>query len=613
MRLASWVVPGIFVSLTCHAAECTFQAEPERFLSREAASRRSVSANLAKLRAAVAGGRTVDAGTVPRANFIDEAVFGELAKRRVASARLTTDEEFLRRVSYDLTGRPPTPERVRAFLEDGNPEKRAAAVNELLNTREFVDKWTMWLGDLFQNVVFPQNFDRQYAGRNAFYFWMLASIADGKSLRDIAIESLAGNGNSYDSETGGVNFLLNGISATGPVQDTYDNLAKNATQTFLGMSHYDCLLCHDGRRHLDLVSAWGAQATRVEAQRLAAFFGRTSMAKPRVATSDRYYNSYNVTEAERGSYAVPTTFGNRPDRISPDGTTMVILPEYRDGSKPRDGESPRAAFARMVADDPMFGINFANRLWKEMFTLGLVEPVDALDPARLDPGNPPAEPWTLQATHPALLQKLAEELASRNFNLREFLRLLAESSAYQLSSRYDDTWKIDYVPLFARHYPRRLEGEEVHDAIVQATGVIPNYTLRDLPAVPWAMQLPDPIEPRNDGNAFRFMTPFFRGNRDSFFRIQDGSIQQQLALMNDTWVVNRMRASASAKLREVAAIDDDNAVVDELFLMFLQRRPDARELGVALRSIAGAGGRRTEYIEDLAWALVNKTDFLFNY
>ena len=118
----------------------------------------------------------------------------------------------------------------------------------------------------------------------------------------------------------------------------------------------------------------------------------------------------------------------------------------------------------------MLARNFANRLWKAMFNMGLVDPVDTLDPARLDPKNPPPEPWGLQATHPQLLEQLAASLVDSNFSLHSFIKLLVSSSAYQLSSRYDGDWKVEYVPLFARHYPRRLDGEEIHDAIAQATG-----------------------------------------------------------------------------------------------------------------------------------------------
>jgi hypothetical protein len=113
----------------------------------------------------------------------------------------------------------------------------------------------------------------------------------------------------------------------------------------------------------------------------------------------------------------------------------------------------------MVADR-MFARNLANRIWKQMFGLGLVDPVDALDPARLDPDKPTVEAgWQLQASHPRLLERLADELVRQNYDLRGFLKVLADSSAYQLSSRYDGKWRYEYINLFARHYPRRLEGE----------------------------------------------------------------------------------------------------------------------------------------------------------
>ena len=69
----------------------------------------------------------------------------------------------------------------------------------------------------------------------------------------------------------------------------------------------------------------------------------------------------------------------------------------------------------------MFSINFANRLWKAMFNYGLVDTADTLDPARLDPNNPPDAPWTFQATHPVLLTRLASEFVARNYSLREVL------------------------------------------------------------------------------------------------------------------------------------------------------------------------------------------------
>src|SRR5579864_3754167 len=251
-----------------------------------------------------------------------------------------------------------------------------------------------------------------------------------------------------------------------------------------------------------------------------------------------------------------------------------------------------------------------------MFNLALAEPVDQLDPARLDPNNPPPAPWTLQATHPMLLEKLANYLASSNWDLRGFLRLIAQSSAYQLSSRYDGDWNIQNVPLFARHYPRRLDAEEIHDAISSATGVFNKYTVQGFgDPVQWAMQLPDTSEPRSNGAVANFLNSFLRGNRDTTQRSQAPSILQQLNLMNDNFVVSRTKVSASPTLLAMSKITDNNALIDQMFLTFLSRLPSDYERAHTLpylQSAANATARNT-VIEDLAWVCINKLDFVFSY
>jgi len=587
------------------ASDCSFRTNPDRFLGQELQARRAVDRLVrSALRQPAA---TVPASDIPRRNFVDHLIFNTMEARGVPSAALSTDVEFLRRVYFDLTGHPPSPSEIREFLE--KPD-RNAVIDKLLYSPKFVDRWTMWVGDLLQNVAFPANFDRQYFGRNGFYEWMRDAMAAEKSFRDIALEAIGTKGNNYDSKTGGVNFVLNGITAMSPSQDTWDNMFMKTASAFLGLSNYDCLLCHDGRGHLEQVSLWGSRATRLEAQRQAAFFARVNLPKPNVPADQFYYNSYNVGDAQRGLYSLTTPSGNRPAR-EPIGSMSTVDPEYRDGRKP-GSEDWRQEYARFLVDDPLFAVNFANRLWKEMFTLGLVEPVDAIDPARLDPEKPPSGNWGLQATHPELLLKLAQVVRDNNYSLRESLRVMLESSAYQLSSRYEGNWKPDYVPLFARHFPRRLEGEEIHDALVLATNVRPLYTIRGLADTAWAMQMPETVEPRSNGSAVNFMNPFYRGNRDTFFRIQDGSVQQQLNLMNDNFVLSRLRITASSTLRE-AAVKPDAEAIEQLFLLLLQRFPDEREKQKAAEYLGKAGNQRNAYFEDLAWSLVNKTDFLFNY
>lgn len=598
--------------------DCTFAPNPEEYLARESRQRREIFDRLRTLTKAGPPrltASTVSADQIPRRNFIDDEIFGRLAALGIPSAPLASDAEFLRRVSLDLTGRLPTPDQVRSFLADRSPDKRDRLIDRLLDSPEFVDKWTMWLGDLLQNNAQASNVNRQINGRNAFHAWIRSSIAQDKSFRDIAYEAISWRGNNYDNATGSVNWAVGARTPMGPIQDTYDAMLARTATAFLGLGHYDCLLCHDGRGHLEQVSLWGARAARAEAWRMAAFFSRMRLNNRRVAQTDFYYQSVDVDDAPNGSYALNTDFGNRPAR-RPVGTLTSITPEYRLHRATPSGGNWRAAFVDNLIQDPMFARNLVNRIWKQMFNYGLAEPVDALDPARLDPNNPPGDPWSFQTAHPVLLERLAAEFRSLDFHLRPFLRLLAQSSAYQLSAYYDGEWKLDYVPLFARRYPRRLEGEEVHDAIAQATGLPGRYTVQGwTEPVLWAMQLPEPVEPRSNRAVANFMNAFFRGNRDTQQRSQSGSILQELNLMNDSFVLSRLRVSASPTLRAVAELPTNGAALDELFLLFLGRLPSDAErvTGLAHLDKAASPAQRRAAIEDLAWVCVNKTEFIFSY
>jgi len=608
---------------TVSSENCTWIAAPGEVQTRGLRARREAfertlefARSMPKTRAA----KTVPASELPVRNFIDEEIFARLQAEGVPAAPLAGDEEFLRRVTLDLTGRIPSAAEIRAFVADADPDKRDKAIERLLGSEEFIDKWSLWLGDLFQNAAFAQNRSQQINGRNAFYRWIRNALVEDKSWRDIATEIITASGNNFDAGTAGTNFLIRGFAPMGPAQDTYDLLLVKTATTFLGMGHYDCLLCHNGKYHLDMVSAWGAKVTRLEAQQMAAHFARLTMAARRAATTDYYYRSFDVSERANGFYVLNTNAGNRPNRAPAliDGRTVTNLaPAWRDG-KPASGNW-RESFVRSMIEDPMFARNYANRLWKAMFNLALAEPVDGLDPARLDPRADPPEGWTYQASHPWLLEKLAEYARSTDFHLKDMLRLMAQSTAYQLSSQYDGEWDMTKAPLFARRIPRRLHAEEIHDAIVKATQLPQPYMVQGFaePFV-WAVQLPDTSEPRSNGTARAFLDAFSRGNRDTLPRTQDGSILMSLNLMNSPFTNNRARAtgtSASPYLAALARGGSNEEIVEDMFLTFLSRRPTEYERGVAVKALekaSSAQGRATA-LEDLAWALMNKIDFLFSY
>jgi hypothetical protein len=259
------------------------------------------------------------------------------------------------------------------------------------------------------------------------------------------------------------------------------------------------------------------------------------------------------------------------------------------------GEDWRGFLASKITEDPMFAVNLANRLWKQVFGTALAEPVDALDPARLDPANPPPSPWMFQASDPALLQQLAQQLRDTDYDLRAFVRRLVTSPQY-LSDR----------PV------RKLDAEEIHDAVQTATGVTAAYAIPGMAdPVEWAMQLPDTAEPSTDEAARKFLDAFYRGNRADAGRVATPSLPQAFALLNNPVVLARVRVATSTVLARIAAIDTgDEDCVRELFLAFLTREPSERELSEAAASIQTADDR-AQAIEDLAWTLINHPDFVF--
>jgi Protein of unknown function (DUF1553)/Protein of unknown function (DUF1549) len=601
---------------------CTFKADPDAFLQQQARASHTLYRRMATFDQQSPSLKAADTPLVHK-NFIDDEIFAAMDAAGIAPAPLSSDEEFLRRVTLDLTGRIPSSADVRAFVANPDPGKRSVVINNLLYTPAFTDKWTMWFGDLVENNASAVNVTRNISGRNALYKFLWLNVTDDRvSLKDTVYNLITSSGNNYD-EPNASGYIMGAIAPGGPIQDEYDMLVYKTAKEFLGLGNYDCLLCHNGRGHLDSLNLWATGVTRTDAERMAAMLSHERRAGYTVTpttpadTAAFYLGSNIVSEATSttSSYALPTTFGNRPNRPLVNNKT-TLDPVYRTGQAPATSNW-RQDYAKYLVNDPMFSTNMVNRLWKQMFNYGLVDAVDALDPARLDPANPPADPWTFQATHPVLLQRLAKEFVNRNYSLRETLRLITESTAYQLSAQYPaGNWTQADIPYFARHYLRRLDGEEIHDAIAKATGIIPTYTVQGW-AIPvnYAMQLPDTSEPRSNGTVANFMNAFLRGNRDNVPRSGSEAIAQSQSLMNDNFVISRVKMAASPTLQAVAKLATPSAQIDEMYYTFLGRLPSDYERSHAAAFLAKATttAQKNTALEDFAWALINKLEFAFSH
>jgi len=559
---------------------------------------------------------------------IDIAINTELQKRSISPAEKTDDFEFARRVSLDLTGRVPSYEALIQFTSNPSVAKRSEFINQLLNTPEWTDKWAMYFGDMYRNTRNSDVTPRFDQGRNAFYRWIKASLEANKPYNQMATELIASKStNSFEDGTG--NFLIGSDTNGGPNNDDYDQEAADVVGTFLGIGHMNCVLCHNGRGHLDSLSLWGRNAKRSDSWGMAAYFARLNFVptRPDPATNQnlRYYA---LMDNGRTDYALNTTTGNRPARRPIDGLGTTVRPKYMFGTEaPRGGENYRDAFARAVTNDFQFSRATVNYMWAAFMGRGLVEPLDQFDPARLDPDNPPSGTWTLQPSNAALLNTLADLFRQNNYDLKWLMRTIATSDTYQLSSRYTGEWNPTYETTFARHLVRRLMAEEIHDVIAVTSNILPTYNVPEATAplytdrgarqVRYAMQLPETGTLPDNGVVASFLNSFMRGNRLDDDRKSEASAIQALNLMNDAFVMTRIRSSNTGgqqSLLNKFINMADNQLVNQLYLTVLSRYPSQQETDLAVATLRGTTGTtRTQKGENLLWSLYNKVDFIYNY
>jgi hypothetical protein len=608
-------------------ADCLFLQNPSPFLERSEQREARRSAEIGRairwtitLDGVAEDGVPVHPNSIRRNNFIDDEVFTRMAAANIRSAPIAGDAMFLRRVTLDLTGRIPSATDVTDFLADTNRDKRNAVIDALIASPEFTDKWTMFFGDLFQNNATNTHVTRGIQGRDAFYLYLRQAIADNKPYDVIARELIAASGNT--NAVGPANWPVGNTISNGPEQDTYDGAAVDLASMFMGINAVECLLCHDGARHLDQTNLWGASETRQNMWGLSAYFSRTTMAGEMVG-------GFSVSDNTTGAYRLNTREGNRTPRL-PVGGMETVAPRYpfgKSGTGISSGENYREALARLLTADLQFSRAAVNYVWEKIMVEALVSPSDAFDLARLDPKNPPPAPWTIQPTNPQLLDRLAREFQNNGYNLRLLIGTIVKSNAYQLSSTYLGDWKASYVPYYARHYVRRLDAEEIHDAILKASGRTVNYSMlkpSKLPTVHWAMQLPDPSEPRYDSNLVGFLKTLGRGDRDVTPRSSDSSIAQGLLLMNNRFVTEKITV-------DVKPDDDPTLIIRQLFLRTMSRQPTEEEVEAVLPSFLvapepnplavppspGSFAQRPSAnffaAQNLQWVLFNRVQFLFNY
>ncbi len=592
-------------------------------------------------------------GSVAQASAeIDRLVMAALAAKGQQLNAPSTDEQFLRRIYIDAVGRVPTAAEAAAFLDDRSADKRAKLIDKLVYAPGYSLQMFNWMADLLRVK------DTFYKGVPAFSFedWLKARITANAPWDGMVREMLTADGRLSDN--GAAGFLL--YDAEMPLDGV-----SNLLTTFLG-SNMACAQCHDHpladwtqRDFYQMAAFFGAMDGKDETviSQVKRAIGKDGAVPQNVSRRIADFNAFRLEDTAKQKLTFPKDYKYKDAKPNSPVAPALIAWEKSDRSLPVydiDVSKPaslRNHFARWMTSpqNPRFAANIANRLWKKAFGLAVQEPVDDIDVYS-------------EASNPALLQHLTQVMKSARYDLREFQRVLYNSKAYQAAaSPSPDLSRGPY--LFNGPITRRLTAEQTWDSlIVNAVGAnADNILLRrgddlkkmalppgpvtavavrqvyenlkaagygkggagkkaaggstaglangydgEKPTTKYKLLLARASELPQPSPETHFLRVFGQGDRllaDS--ATNDGSVPQVLQLMNGSvgQLVSDLKSHAVVT---AYAEKSREAQITSLYLAYLSRRPNAREL-----TIAGQGLSDGLSLADLAWALANTREFLF--
>jgi hypothetical protein len=567
--------------------------------------------------------RSVTPPTITSAE-LDRLVQHYLVKNdpKVDPAPITTDVEFVRRVYFDLIGKPPTPEQYMVFVRDRSRDKRARLIDSLLNSKDWARNWARYWRDVVKFHATNENLAR--VRFDQMEDWLTEQFQANKPWDEIAAKLITASGRN--DENGAVAFPL--AYEARPVE-----MAGEVSRIFLGVQ-IQCAQCHDHK-----TDSW----KRVQFHEFAAFFAG---ARPRqvVQGGQGQLPVIAVVDQPRARYTMPDM--NNPTKQIPIAPRFFLshsgskqpepaLPETVNPEQRRD----LAASYVTGQDNPWFAKAFINRTWYALMGEAFYEPIDDMGPERT-------------ARAPEVLDPLAEQWQRGGYDVRWLYRTLMNTQAYQRRARSTAT-AAGKTP-FASGCPSRMRADQVFEALAQALG-LPldaegNLVALNKSARPKAqgknasLSLGDPkralalnvskAQPKAAASkkalqAAGLPVPAKKagavlrrgGPRVAFERLFGidpsvlnddvlGTIPQALFLMNSPMVNNRTTARPGNVLGEILAASPDNrTALDALYLRVLSRGPTPKEVEICGRYLDAVGNRR-EAFEDIYWSLINTTEFV---
>ena len=497
-------------------------------------------------------------------NYIDPLVNAKLKQLHIEPSGLCTDEEFLRRAYLDAIGTLPTIEEARAFLDSKEGAKREKLVETLLQRPEYGEIWALKFGDLF--VLRREYMHRKYA--MLMQQWLAEQFNADRPWDKIVTDILTAGGD-LETHQGGYFFVSR--SPQKPGQGYWvrasEPTAEMTAQVFLG-ARIQCAKCHNHPTER--------------------------------YTQDDYYHYAALWQQLVGK---GENDDGVPEKLAADDKSDIRQPRTNDVMTPRPldradlgfakDEDRRVKVAAWIVRQDDFARNIVNRYWARCFGMGIVEPVDDIrstNPAKNEP----------------LMHALCDDLRKHEFDLKYLLGTIMKSRTYQLTAMPNRNNRID-TRLFS-HYPaRRINAEELLDAVAQVTGVPDKFDGMGLGAR--ATELADTEIPS------LMLDTFGRPPRvqpSDSERTCSPAISQALAFLNSEFIQQKIKSSDCILSPLLKSGKPDAEILDTLYLTALSHHPSTAE-ATALLNAVKQSPNRDEGFQDVLWAVLNSKEFLFNH
>ena len=500
---------------------------------------------------------------------IDKLVAAKWQRMKISPSGVCTDEEFIRRIYLDLTGLPPTPDKVAAFVSDKRPmrEKRDAVIDSLIGDPEFVEHWTnKWSDMLLVNSKFLGK-----EGAGLFRAWIRGQVDKNTPYDQFVYSILTATGSNKENPPASYYKILR----------EPDVMMENTTHLFLA-TRFNCNKCHDHP-----FERWNQN----QYYETAAFFGQVSLERDTKNAPSQNIGGSAVENAK----ALYEVIKDAPEgEVKHERTGAVTAPQFpfeakmaqakfTDPKKPTRRE--KLAAWMISPDNDYFAMSYANRIWGYMLGTGVIEPLDDIRA-----GNPP--------TNPELLAHLTKSFTDGGFDVRKLLAEVCKSRTYQLSIS-SNKWNQDDHQNFSKAKARRLPAEVLFDAVYTVTGAIPN-----IPGAKPGMRAAELADAQLDTKS-GFLANLGRPPRESACeceRQNDMQLGSVMSLLSGPSVANAVGAKNNAIEKLVRTQADDRKLIEAIYLRVLNRKPKPAEIDAVLENWTQIEGDHNQMVAMLARA-----------